>query len=247
MYIGFLKASTGVTVDVGPFVDATDGSTLETGLTLSATVQKNGATASASGISFSGGLSGTNGMYSMTLSTSQTDTEGRLTVLCQGSGARPIAIRAQVVNANVYDSLFAAADTDYLQVDAAQLGGADAIASIGYAKDDLDSDRVWIWTQATNSSRSPHTVFVNEGFDGSLKFDLTNRLNKGAGVNTITSVACSPSSGITISNTAKTSDNQGVIFDATGFTSGQTYVFTCTVATTDSDTALVSTGLLTAE
>lgn len=127
-----------------------------------------------------------------------------------------------------------------------------AIGAVGtaaaYAKDDAKGPREWTWPKDVSNPHSTRIITEKAAFGGTLKFDLTNRLNAGAGVHTITSVTCSPSSGITIvgpndaANPVKTSDNQGVLFDPSGFVAGTTYTFTCTVATTDHDDALVSTG-----
>lgn len=129
MIAGFLKADTQTTVIVGPFVDVTDGATPETGITLGAADQAeilkhNSATVvDISGYTFTA-VTGASGFYSLTLPASVLDTEGRLTVYVGDvSICRPVRHDFMVVNANVYDSLFAAAETDYLQVDALQING----------------------------------------------------------------------------------------------------------------------------
>jgi len=68
-------------------------------------------------------MTGCDGWYNLTLTAGNVDTEGMLTVVIQDSSVcLPVFDRFMIVNANVYDSLYAAAATDYLQVDA---GGSD--------------------------------------------------------------------------------------------------------------------------
>lgn len=125
----YLKADTQTIVIVGPFVDATDGYTPETGVTLGAAdaaevLKHNSNTVvDASGYTFSA-ITGADGMYALTLPASVLDTEGRLDVyVADTSVCRPVKHEFMVVSANVFDSLFAAATTDYLQVDSLQIDG----------------------------------------------------------------------------------------------------------------------------
>lgn len=141
-----------------------------------------------------------------------------------------------------------ASATDSLE--AAQAG----IASVGnvqaYAKDDVIGSRVWTWSKGSSRVLSPTIVKVHPSFDGTLAFDLSNVLNEGASVLTVTSVTVSPS-GPTVTgpndtaNPLKSSDGKKVMFDIDGEQADNTdYTFTCTVTTTDSDDALVVTGLM---
>ena len=127
---GSLKADTVVYVKVGPFVDATDGVTPETGVTLGAADQaellKPGTTNTTdiSGNSW-GAITGCDGWYWLGLTAANLDTEGIITVVIQDASVCLSVWREyEVRSANVYDSLHAAAATDYLQVDQLQLGGA---------------------------------------------------------------------------------------------------------------------------
>lgn len=119
----FLKQSTAVDVMLGPFVDDTDGKTTEEALTLSqadlqltknagAAAQKNDAT-SATHIY--------GGCYKVPLNTTDTNTLGRLTMMCKETGALPVKADFMVIPANVYDSLIGGSDN--LQVDTVQVGG----------------------------------------------------------------------------------------------------------------------------
>ena len=105
----YLKQSTAATLTIGPAVDATDGFTPETGLTAGGVdeigVYKHDATSLTS-------ISGTTtlthragGMYTATLSTSDTGTLGRITVyLRDDSVCRPIKQEYTVIDGDLYDN-----------------------------------------------------------------------------------------------------------------------------------------------
>ena len=122
-----LKQSTAATLRVGPFVDATDAVTPETGITLGAADQAellkhSGATVDISGATWAA-VTGCDGYYDLSLTTSHTDTLGMLTVVVQDASVciPAPAVRAMVVPAQVYDSLVGG--TDLLDVNTSQLGG----------------------------------------------------------------------------------------------------------------------------
>jgi hypothetical protein len=130
-----LKQSTSVDLPIGPFVDATDGFTAETGLTITqpdVRLKKNGGGWAQKNASQT--LSHEeNGWYEVTLDATDTDTLGQLMVAVHESGARPVYRDFLVVPANVYDSLVT--DTDKLQVDLAQwLGVAPAALVATFAR-----------------------------------------------------------------------------------------------------------------
>jgi len=125
----FLKADTAVKVVIGPCVAVADGFTPVTTLSLStadeAELIKHDA-ASVTDISAStfAAITSADGYYNLSLTTGNVDTEGMLTILINDDSlCLPILARFTVVNANVFDSLFAAATTDYLQVDTIQVTG----------------------------------------------------------------------------------------------------------------------------
>lgn len=111
----FLRQSTAATVLVGPFVDKTDAVTPETGLAVGTVdeigIYKHDATALTS-------ISGTTtfthragGMYTLTLSTSDTGTRGRLTTYVRDDDvALPVWKEFTVLSASVYDSLIGTGD-----------------------------------------------------------------------------------------------------------------------------------------
>jgi len=124
----YLKADATATVLIGPFVDKGDGVTPETGVTLGgadhAELMKHDGTTfvDISGRTFT---HKEGGWYTLALTTDDTNTEGRLTVLVMDTDVcLPVWMEFMVVNANVYDSLFAVAATDYLQTDVTQAGGS---------------------------------------------------------------------------------------------------------------------------
>ncbi|KPL25595.1 MAG: hypothetical protein AMJ75_00355 [Phycisphaerae bacterium SM1_79] len=129
-----LKADTQVDVRMGPFVDVGDGFTPETAVTLAGggdnadeaeMLEHNGAaTVDISGNAWDP-IPGCDGWYDLTLTAAQLDTEGLLDIVIQNDSVHlPVHARFMVVNANVYDSLFAAATTDYLQTDVTQIAAA---------------------------------------------------------------------------------------------------------------------------
>jgi len=141
-----LRQSTGATEKIGVFVDVGDGFTPETGITLGAADEaellKPGTTniTDISGNSW-GAITTADGWYWLTFTTGDTDTCGILTVVVQDdSVCLPVYMEFEVINANVYDSLYAAATTDYLKVDIIQVEGADATDTlIGADGDTLET------------------------------------------------------------------------------------------------------------
>lgn len=131
----YLKADTEVKVRIGPFVDVGDGYTPETGVTLGSAdeaelLKHNGvATVDISANTWAA-IAGADGWYDLTLTSGNLDTEGNLSVIVQDdSVCLPVHKEFMVVNANVFDSLFAAATTDYLQVDTIQVTGTSQTAN----------------------------------------------------------------------------------------------------------------------
>lgn len=105
-----LKQSTAATLRVGPFMDITDAVTPETGVDLSTVDQAellkaSGATVDISGATWAA-ITGADGWYDLSLTTSLTDTVGMLTVVVQDASlCLPVFVRAMVVPANVWASL----------------------------------------------------------------------------------------------------------------------------------------------
>lgn len=133
-----LKQSTAATLVIGPAVDKTDGFTEETGLgagTVDAIgVYKHGATAITDLSATTTFTHRNDGMYTLTLSTSNTDTLGHLVLyIADESVCRPIRQEYLVVPANVYDSIVGGSDK--LQVDTTQWAGQTTTLSTGNLPD----------------------------------------------------------------------------------------------------------------
>lgn len=125
-----LKQNTGVLVLVGPLVDRTDGVTIVSGVTLStcsaASIMKHNATASTT-VSMRTFTHIQQGVYTLSLATSDTDTLGQLTLYISAPNTvRPFREDYMVVPANVFDSLISG--SDYLDANVAQFDGNSATA-----------------------------------------------------------------------------------------------------------------------
>ena len=123
----FLRADTSANLHVGPVVSVSDGVTPVTTLSLATADEKglikNGATTrvdtSADTLT---AIASADGYYYFVATTSHTDTEGPLTLFIgDDSLCLPVRHDWMVVNANVYDSLFAASGTDLLDVNVEEI------------------------------------------------------------------------------------------------------------------------------
>jgi hypothetical protein len=104
-----LKQSTATTLLIGPFLDATDGVTAETGLTISQAdvlLWKEGGTTLAQKNESTSATHRSHGLYTCPVDTTDTNTLGILTVSVQESGALPVRQDYNVVPAVVYDEMF---------------------------------------------------------------------------------------------------------------------------------------------
>jgi hypothetical protein len=108
--MNFLRQSTAVDIGIGPFVDATDGVTAETGLTISQAdvrlKKNNGAWAQVN--DNTSATHEENGWYEKELDATDTNTVGILLIAVHESGALPVWHEFQVLEEAVYDALFAA-------------------------------------------------------------------------------------------------------------------------------------------
>lgn len=122
----YLKQSTATTLLLGPFLDATDGVTSETALTISQSdvlLWKEGGTTLAQKNEATSATHRSNGLYTCPVNTTDTNTLGTLVVSVSESGALPIRQDYTVVPANIYDSVVLG--TDLLEVDLSQIDGVD--------------------------------------------------------------------------------------------------------------------------
>ncbi len=124
---GFLEADTQVIVTIGPFVDVADHVTPETAVTLTgggdnadeAELLKNGST-SVVDISSNTWAAVTNcdGWYSLTLTTSDTDTEGNLLIVIQNDSVHDaVSVRYEVQGQAAYNSEHITKASGYIDVD----------------------------------------------------------------------------------------------------------------------------------
>ena len=118
----FLKVGVETIVRIGPAVSIIDGFTCLATLALGGAEdyayisEHGGAETDITGNTFAA-VGSVTGWYDLTLEAGQINTEGPLTVMIYDvSLCLPIFKDFMVVNANVYDSLFAATTTDYLDV-----------------------------------------------------------------------------------------------------------------------------------
>jgi hypothetical protein len=191
----FLKQSTAVTVKIGPFVDATDGATAETGLTISQAdirLTKNGGNIAQSNDA-TGATHDELGYYDVPLDATDTNTLGRLRVLVSESGALPVWSDYMVMPPNVWDSLFGA---DALQVHAVEIAN-DLITAAAIATNAIDADAMAdgaitaatfaagaidataIAADAIGSSELAATA-INEIADGILDRDMSTGTDSGS-------------------------------------------------------------------
>lgn len=122
---GFLKQNTAVTIQLGPFIDATGVGAAATGLTITPSeckLSKNGGTLAAKNEA-TNLAHDANGMYKALLDATDTNTVGILTIIPADTavGHQPFSQNYMVLPANVYDSLMG---TDNLEIDVKQVAGA---------------------------------------------------------------------------------------------------------------------------
>ena len=112
-----LKQSSAATIPIGPFVDSSDGNTVEDGLTISQAdvrLSKNGGNMAQKNESSSCSHDEL-GYYMCDLDTTDTNTLGRLRIMVHESGALPVWIDCMVVPANTFDSMVSG--TDYIDAE----------------------------------------------------------------------------------------------------------------------------------
>lgn len=129
MAIPLRQSTAGQVITIGQFVDPAALGTTKDALTIANTdlkLHKFGATTLASKTS-GGATFIANGVYYLTLDSTDTSVVGELTIYCTMSGAVPVKVDCIVYPANVYDSLIAA--TDKLEVDEAQIAGSTTAAT----------------------------------------------------------------------------------------------------------------------
>jgi hypothetical protein len=130
-----LRQSTSIDVRIGPFVDVGDGFTPETAIGNTPTnltgvdeaelLKADGAATVDITSNTWAAVSGCDGWYDLTLTTSDTNTVGELLVVIQDdSVCLPVYQRFQVVEEAIYDALFASSATGLLPANVTQFGGS---------------------------------------------------------------------------------------------------------------------------
>lgn len=145
----FLEQSTAVTLKIGPFLDDSDGNTIEDALTISQAdvrLSKNGGDI-AQKTEATSCTHDELGVYGCPVDATDTNTLGRLQLWVHESGALQVWHEYMVVPSNVWDSLFGA---DYLQVDVVQVEGSDATEQMG--------DAVWDEAMDANAPAACNTA-----------------------------------------------------------------------------------------
>lgn len=201
-----LRQSTERKVRIGPFLDATDGKTPETGITLGAADQAeilkaNGvATVDISAATWAA-VTDCDGWYDLTITTSYSDTPGHLTVVVQDdSVCLPVFGEFEVVTSNYWDSKYS---TDVLQVDVTQWLGTAVTANVA-GQPTVDVVRIGASTQSLIDLKD----FVDSGYD-----PATNKVQGvvlADTVTTATNLTNAPTSG-DLTATMKTSVNDQVV------------------------------------
>ncbi len=110
----FLKQSTSIKIRVGPFMDATDAVTPETGITLAgadqAEVLKADGAATAAMAGAFVAVTDADGWYDYTVATGDVDTVGEVVFVVQDTSVSlPVFVRGYVVEEAVFDGMYAAA------------------------------------------------------------------------------------------------------------------------------------------
>ena len=163
---GWLRQSTAVVLKMGPFVDSTTGYDAETGLTIGqADIQlsKNGGAFAQTSEGSPTTTHDADGWYSIPLTTTDTDTLGRLDVQVTMDGALPVFASYMVVPANVWDSMFGA---DYLQTHAVEIAN-DLITAAAF-----DESTAFPLTSADTGT----TAVARTGADGDTLETLSDEI-----------------------------------------------------------------------
>jgi len=135
-----LRANTAVDVLIGPFIDKTDGNTTEDALTLTAAeikLSKNGQALTLKTDATAAAFDD-DGYYNCELDATDTNTEGNLVLIVhQSANALPVRHEYNVMAEAAWDSLYAAKDTGFMDVNIKELG--DAAQSMTDLKDFADA------------------------------------------------------------------------------------------------------------
>jgi len=177
----FLKQSTACTIMFGPFVDKTDGVTLETGAGIITSIDhattgiflsKNGGTGAIRSQAVTASVLDAYGMFKVALSTTDTNTVGTLDVLmAEAATFLPVHKTFMVLPANVYDSLMG---TDLLDINAAQWLGTAILAPGVAGTPDVNSKLIGGTAQTGNDvGADVNDILVDTAVIGALGAGLS--------------------------------------------------------------------------
>lgn len=210
----FLRQSTQIKVRIGPAVAVGDGFTPVTTLTLSGAdeaeaLKANGAaTTDISGATFAA-VTGADGWFDLTLTTSHTDTVGELIIVVNDDSLiLPIFQRFQVIEEAAYDAMFAASAPGYVAnapVNVAQWNGTNVATpdTAGYPKITIKSG-----TGTGEVSLSSGLVALSSSQTFNMTGNVTGNLSGSVG---------SVTAGVTLANGAITdaslAGNMEIVFE----------------------------------
>jgi hypothetical protein len=162
----YLRQSTAVDVPLGPFLDATDGVTAETALTISQgdvrLKKNNGAWAQVN--DSTAATHEENGWYEKALDTTDTNTVGTLIIAVHESGALPVWHEFTVLEEAIYDALFAASATGLLPANVTQWLGTAAATPTVAGVPEVDVTHIAGFAQTNMGGSNFNTFFDNAGF-----------------------------------------------------------------------------------
>lgn len=166
---GFLRADTEFVLSIGPFVDSTDGDTEETALSLVQAdfiILKHGQASSAAKNDTGAGTHIADGMYSYKINATDMNLEGIFQIWVHKAGALIVHDTYEVVNQNVYDSLFKVAGNDYLEVSVDTVTYAEPAAGLPPATASLQAMTHHLYTEMRNlvtMTAALKRVFADDG------------------------------------------------------------------------------------
>lgn len=174
----FLKQSTAVDIKMGPFLDSTDGNTVEGGLTITQPdimLAKNGGNWAQKNAAQT--LSHENqGWYEVSLDATDTNTLGILIVAIHESGALPVWREFMVLPANAYDALVSGTGVGVRADIQGIVGDAATAAKLKRAVDPVYQGSVTGAATATTLIDSTLTQSATDHWKGRILIFLTGSL-----------------------------------------------------------------------
>jgi hypothetical protein len=171
----FLQADTAVDVRIGPFVDVGDGFTPETGIGNTPTnltgvdeaelLKHDGAATTDITSNTWAAVSGCDGWYDLTLTASNTDTEGQLTVVIQDdSVCLPVYAHFMVINEAAWASLFTTKATGYMDINVKAISEDETAANNCEAAFDTTGYGFTGCTMPTVTTLTGHTAQTGDSY-----------------------------------------------------------------------------------